>query len=1022
MSTMTEPLDWENPALLHRNRKPGRAASIPFADELSAATRDRGETPYVKLLNGDWGFFYAANIAEVDDEFVSASYNDEAWGKLPVPGCWQLHGHGIPNYTNVNYAFPVDPPFVPTDNPIGLYRTTFTLPGGWDGRRTAIVFEGACSMFNVWVNGVKIGMSKGSHVPAEFDITDALKAGENLLAVQVFTWSDATYLEDQDMWRFNGIFRDVYLVSTSTLAIRDVHATTWAGESEGLKVAREQVPSPAGPWRLRVNAAIAAATHVTENWTVSAKLIDASGAKVSDFALDTLVAVSESDQVLSADIDVFSPALWTAETPNLYTLVVTLTSEGGSLLDIRSFAIGFRDIRIADQQVFINGSPIKIRGVNHHDTHPDRGFAMTRDDMERDIRLMKQHNINAVRTSHYPPDPFLLDLADQYGLYIIDEADLETHGMKPNWYDISRDPAWQSAYVDRAVRMAQRDKNHPSVIIWSLGNESGYGINQDAMAEAIRAIDPSRPIHYECALTSSTVDIVSVMYGDIRKTEEEGARASDPRPWFQCEYAHAMGNGPGNLKEYWEVFEKYPRLLGGCIWEWADHGLRQHRPDGEEWFAYGGDFGDQPHDGNFCVDGLVSPDRVPHPGLLEYKKVIEPVSVVPFADAPGWFTITNKFDHVGLDNLVAHWILTKGLVIVEEGDIELPELAAKESGSLTVPTVIPASDIDSPVVLTVSVRLKSGTVWADAGHEVAYGQYVAPYAARTATPVNGALSVDDAKYAATITGNGFAIEFDKLHGTIAKWTVDGVDLIAAGPKPQIWRAPTDNDKYIQTKWVEAGYDRLWERTASVVLDSSGDTVTIVKHSVLGAYPIAPAFEVATTYAIAASGAVTIDTHIVNWKLSSLVHVPRLGVTLQLPAGFENVRWFGRGPGESYCDLKHHARIGVWTGSVDQQFVPFVRPQEGGNKTDTVWAEVTNGDGVGLRAEGVSNFSVLHYTSEELTAAEHTYDLKPRPETVLNLDFLVSGLGSQSCGPPALERYQIPAEEHAWSITLTPVRG
>ncbi|HEY3329709.1 MAG TPA: glycoside hydrolase family 2 TIM barrel-domain containing protein [Capsulimonadaceae bacterium] len=1020
---MTQPLDWENPGLLHQNREPGRPTAVPFSTESTAATRDRANSPYFKLLNGDWEFAYVPTIAQIDAAFVNPQFDSSSWGSLPVPGCWQLHGHGIINYTNVNYPIPVDPPFVPTDNPIGLYRSTFELPADWAGRRTSITFEGVCSMFKVWVNGREIGMSKGAHIPAEFDITDAVHAGSNLLAVQVFTWSDATYLEDQDMWRFNGIFRDVYLVSQEPVSLRDVTAKTWAGDSEALHVSLSDVPDANAQWHLRVTAEVSnRSTGSAAGLIATAKLIDAAGATTTEFPVGTLAVDAGDVASVSTTVDVTAPALWTAETPNLYTLLVTLTGTDVKAVETRSYAIGFRDIRIAGKVVYVNGSTVKLRGVNHHDTHPDRGYAMTRDDMERDIRLMKQHNINTVRTSHYPPDPYLLDLADSYGLYIVDEADLETHGMKPDWFTISRAPEWESAYVDRAVRMVQRDKNHPSVIIWSLGNESGYGSNHDAMAAAIRALDPGRPIHYESALTSPVVDIVSVMYTNVHGTEEEGARESDDRPWFQCEYAHAMGNGPGSLQDYWDVFEKYPRLLGGCIWEWADHGIRQHKPNGEEWFAYGGDFGDKPHDGNFCIDGLVSPDRVPHPGLKEYKKVIEPVRLTPVDGAPGTFNVVSKYDFRNLDHLTAHWTVTKGQSVVSEGDIALPSVAAHGTGTLVVPATLPASTVAEPVVLMVSVRLKEATVWAPAGFELAWGQYVPPFTAvPSAAPIAGTVKLTDSKYAATIEGDGFVIGFDKLHGKITSWEANGVSLISDGPAVQIWRAPTDNDKYYKDKWIEAGLDRLWERVASVeLLSADANTVKIAKRSVLGAYPIAPVLEFTSTYTFVASGEVSIETTIGQWQLANSPDLPRIGLTLQLPAGFENVRWFGRGPGESYSDMKTAAPFGVWSGTVDEQFVPFVRPQEGGNKTDVAWTEITNAAGVGLRAEGVANFSALHYTAHDLTDAEHTFDLKPRAETILNLDLLQTGLGSNSCGPRALERYLIVPGKRTFTVKLTPI--
>jgi len=1020
---MTQAFDWENPGLLHRNRQAPRATAYPFATEASCLSLDRSQSPYFLLLNGAWRFNYAQTIADAPQGFFAENYDVSKWANLPVPGCWQLHGYGVPNYTNVNYPFPVDPPFVPTDNPIGLYRTTFQIPDAWDGRRQFLVFEGVCSMFKVWVNGLEIGLSKGSHIPAEFDITQACRPGENTLAVQVFTWSDASYLEDQDMWRFNGIFRDVYVLSRAAFELRDVSVNTWAGDSEDLKTSLAGLPNAESTWHLRVGVDVRNHTsNPAAGYRVDAKLFDEAGAQAVALKPIVVGEILAGDCCCAfADVFVASPALWTAETPQLYTLAVSLIDAQGETVETLSVAVGFRDVRIADRQLWVNGVSVKLRGVNHHDTNPDRGFALTREDIERDIAVMKRHNINCVRTSHYPPDPYLLDLCDRYGLYVLDEADLECHGMAVagNLNQLSCDPAWENAYVDRAVRMVHRDKNHPSVIIWSLGNESGFGPNHVAMADAIRAIDPARPIHYEGAGTHEVVDIVSTMYSDINRTNEEGDRLNDDRPWYQCEYAHAMGNGPGGLTEYWEAYEKHPRLIGGCIWEWADHGIRQTRPDGQEWFAYGGDFGDQPNDGNFCIDGLVSPDRVPHPGLVEYKKVIEPVRLAAIEGSPGKFSIANKYDFRNLAHLIAHWTVTRGESAVEEGDIALPNIDAHGVGQLDVPVKLPAGTVDEPVILTVSVRLRDETPWAAAGYEVAWGQYVAPRNQPVTSAANRSfpLILSESQFEATVVGQGFRFEFDRLHGRLIGWEREGTTLLADGPRVQIWRAPTDNDKHMEVRWRESGYDHLWERTLSCQLSVADSAVVAHVSSVLGAFPYAAVLALETTYRISTRGELTI--RVKSTPLRPAANLPRFGITMHLPVGFENVRWFGRGPQHSYSDMKQAARFGVWSGTVDEQFEDFVRPQENGNKTDTVWAEIVNTSGAGLRASGVGNFSVSHYTAEDLTKAEHTYDLKPRAETILNLDFAQCGLGSNSCGPAPWERYLLTHNAREFTVTLAP---
>ena len=1028
---MTMLPDWENPPLTHRNREDAHATLVPYADAASAQNGDRAQSPFFQLLNGQWRFTLAPNISQVPEGFERADYDDGAWGTIPVPGCWQLNGWGRPLYVNTRYPFPVDPPFVPTDNPVGVYRTRFAAPNLDDDERIHLVFEGVCSLLNVWVNGQFAGMSKGSHMTAEFDITGLVRAGENTLAVQVFQWSDASYLEDQDMWRLNGIFRDVYLLARAPVHVRDVKIETWAGDNQTLKVSRENVPAPGAPFGLRVTADVQnSSAGQADGCQVSAQLLDAQGVTVPTHGLEFAAARVPAGEraAVSAMVKVAAPAAWTAETPHLYTLLVTLTAPNGRAREVLSFKVGFRDIRLAEGQVLINGAPIKLHGVNHHDTHPDRGYAMTREDLEGDIVLIKRHNINCVRTSHYPPDPYFLDLCDRYGLYAVDEADVETHGFGEvgQLNQISDDPAWETAYVNRAVRMVERDKNHPSVIIWSLGNESGLGRNHYAMADAIRYLDPVRPIHYEQAGDDPLVDIVSVMYGSVEATRREGERTDDPRPWFQCEYAHAMGNGPGGLKEYQEAFDKHPRLLGGCIWEWADHGLRQRTPEGEEWFAYGGDFGDQPHDGNFCIDGLCSPDRAPHPGLREFKKLIEPARIEVAPDGAS-VQITNRRDHASLDDLTLHWQVQEGMETKSEGTLLLPSIAAQGSATVALPCALSMGSADNPAIVTVSLCLTAGTLWADAGHEVAWGQavFLEPQegegqpAAPAADGLSfAALTVDDGPYAFTIVGEDVSLTFDKLHGQITHWHDEGPNLIASGPRLQVWRAPTDNDVHMAREWRKVGFDRLQHRTVRAEITSQTDRAVVWRvQSVLGAFPIRPAFNVVSVYTLAACRKLTIQTTVT--PLRELPPLPRLGLAFALPAGFDQVHWVGRGPWESYPDMKQSARFGEWQSTVDDLWEPYSRPQDNGSHADTLWVEVGSRQGHSLMMSGVPHFSARHYSVEDVTNAEHTYALRARPETFVALDAAVGGLGTASCGPGPLPEYLLSAQETTFTVTLEP---
>ena len=605
--------DWENPQQLSRNREPAHATLYPFPDETAALSCDRMQSSYFKLLNGDWRFWYSAIGDQLPTRFEDPVFDDTGWACLPVPSNWQMHGYGKPHYTNVAYPYPVDPPHVPQENPVGIYRRTFTVPAAWAGQQIFLTFGGVDSAFYVWMNGRMLGYSQGAHMPSEFNITQYLHAGENTLVVQVYQWSDGSYLEDQDMWRLSGIFRDVYLTSTNDLHIHDVRVRTlldadYTDATLGVQVTLKNcsVQTPSG-------------------YRVVARLLSHDGIVVAQHDFPELSSLNSGEDTMpEMQIAVQRPHKWNAEEPYLYTLLITLADSAGKTLEVQSLRVGFRQVEVRAQQLLVNGVAIKLKGVDRHDTHPDLGHAVPYESMLQDITLMKQHNINTVRTSHYPNDPRWYDLCDQYGMYIVDEADLECHGfgITGDINEISDDPAWEAAYVDRAERMVERDKNHACIIIWSLGNEAGYGRNHDAMAAWIRAHDPTRLIHYEGAFDAKVVDIVSVMYPKVDYLIQQGSKTDDARPFFMCEYAHAMGNGPGNLKEYWEAIYAHPRLIGGCVWEWVDHGIRQHTSAGEEWFAYGGDFGDLPNDGNFCIDGLNFPDRIPHTGLTEYKKII----------------------------------------------------------------------------------------------------------------------------------------------------------------------------------------------------------------------------------------------------------------------------------------------------------------------------------------------------------------------------------------------------------------
>jgi len=1028
------PSDWQNPHLLHRNRQPAHVDLVPF-DDINSALRG-GLSPYRQSLSGPWRFHYAENPAQMPGSFEAPEHNDAGWDEIYVPGNWQMQGYGIRNYTNIRYPYPVDPPFVPTENPVGCYRRYFTIPSLWAGRRIFLNFEGVNSAFYVWLNGKMVGYSQGSHMAAEFDITEFAQPGDNLIAVQVFQWCDGSYLEDQDMWRFSGIFRDVTLTARPSTFIRDITIqTTFDADYKNAT--------------LKIDADINGLSS-----TMSATLFDAAGMPVNE----STIAVENNRAV--AGVPVTAPHPWTAETPYLYTLVLAIDGEAVS------FKVGFREIKWGDGRLRLNGVPLLLNGVNHHDTDPDTGHAMSMEAMERDIVLMKQHNINCVRTSHYPPDTRLIELCDRHGLYVIDEADIETHGFGSfDWSFLSKHPEWTEAYVDRAERMVERHKNHPSVIMWSLGNESGYGENHAAMAAWIREHEPTRPIHYEGDRDASVADVLSRMYDHVDIVVNEGKKDDDKKPYFLCEYAHAMGNGPGSLQDYANAFESSPRNLGGCIWEWADHGVRMpagtsavgsSKVAAEEWFAYGGDYGDYPHDGNFCIDGLVSPDRVPGPGLIEYKKVIQPVRVEAVDLAKGILTVTNKRKFATLADLAVSWSIEREGELVQQG--LLPSLATPPGQSDEIAIPYSLDNITGELFLTVRFALAQPATWAEAGHEVAWAQFALPTPPLThanhvaAERGQASLTAVDEPYRVLVQGDDFAIVFDKLRGTISSWRSHGLELIESGPQLNVWRAPTDNDCGVDWSkghnvttagsWIDAGYDRLTPRIARVSLVSTGPSEAIVEiDSVYGSPDRRPAFRCSFRYTIDSSGGVSIETHVV--PAPEIATLARLGLALTLADRFDRFAWYGLGPHDCYIDRRESGRVGVYGGLVKDQYVPYIRPQEYGNKMDVRWADLTDTNGHGLRVTGgtpspivgqasllvssrlgevsLLNVSAHRHTLEDLTKAKHTYELPWSNSTALYIDIAQRGLGSQSCGPGPLDRYLLPPTETTFTVFLTPIK-
>jgi len=990
--------DWEDQKILERNRMPARAYFVPFQDEAAALSGERGRSDRFRLLNGVWKFHHADCPAHVPEQFAEETYDVSDWGDIEVPRSWQTLGYDYPHYTNVPYPFPTDPPHVPTENPTGSYRRDFWVSEAWAEHQISLRFEGVDSAFHVWVNGQPVGYSQGSRLPSEFDITPYVRTGSNTVAVRVYRWSDGSYLEDQDMWWLSGIFRDVYLLARPQVHLADFRVRTQLDDA--YKDATLDL-------RVTVNNS---SSDDSARCTAEARLLDADLQPVFESPLSGQIEVHPSGQAyLDLTGPVTGPEKWSAERPYLYTLLVVLKDEEGNELETVTSKVGFRRVEIKDGNLLVNGAAIMVKGANRHDHHPDLGKAVPLESMIEDILIMKRHNLNAVRTSHYPNDPRFYELCDYYGLYVLDETDLECHGFlfAGDVSQLSKDPSWEDAYVDRMVRMVERDKNRPSVIIWSLGNESGFGANHEAMAQWARTIDPTRPIHYEGDKELVVADIIGPMYSHVDNVIQVGEGKEpisfsghnlDPeeytkRPFILCEYAHAMGNGPGGLKEYWDAFYKYERLQGGFVWDWIDQGLRQRTANGAERFAYGGDYGDEPNDGNFLINGLIFPDRKPSPGLIEYKKVLEPVRVEAVDLAAGKVQITNRHDFIGLDHLLTSWEVVADGTAIQAGTVPTPDIPAGESGEVTIPLKLPGTP--SPGTdywLNLSFTLAHDTDWEAKGHEVAWAQFRLPVelkpAPRLETDSMPRLRLEDSARALLVSGVDFGLAFEKAPGELASWRYQNAPVILRGPKLNFWRAPTDNDARIQSEWQKAGLDSLQHRVDSFAVAEGEDGRTAqVRTCVRIAPPILDkAFRCDYAYTIYGSGDVLLEVH--GAPEGEFPVLPRIGLQMALPRRLDRVCWCGRGPGESYRDSKQAGRFGVWSACIDDLYTPYVFPQENGNRTDVSWVALTDVRGVGLFAAGLPflDFSAHRFRTEDFQRARHTDELCPRNEITLNLGF------------------------------------
>ncbi len=1026
--------DWENPSRLHRNRLDPRAYFIPHGHGDIALSPGR-RSSRVLSLDGTWNFHLAPSPRQTPENFEDERFDDSQWEQIPVPSNWQMEGWSAPAYTNVNYPFPVDPPRVPTENPTGCYRRSFDLPADWIGRNIRIRFDGVDGTFRLWVNGKQIGMSKGSRVPAEFDISTALRSGRNLLAVEVLQWSDAGYLEDQDMWWLSGIFRSVRLITAGDpVGIEDITLVTDLAEDHASAQVQAQVK-------------LINHSQSRARGTLQAKLMDPAGRDMGDAGVDFDME-SHENRNLELDLPVDQPRLWTAETPELYTVLLVVQDASGQCLEAVCQRIGVRSVGYEDGVLKLNGRPIKLKGVNRHEFHPDLGRALPLETMREDVLLAKRHNINTIRTSHYPPDPRFLELCDEYGLYVVDEADLETHGFGPSHGDmgtLSKDPRWKDAFCDRMERMVHRDKNRTSVLLWSLGNESGFGDNHREMARLTRRIDPTRLIHYEGDRESEVADVVSQMYTGHQALEEIGRRkksSKDPsvqaslagtaidKPMFLCEYAHAMGNGPGGLQDYWDIIYAHKRLSGGCVWEWIDHGIRVEDEEGSEFYAYGGDFGEDVHDGNFICDGLLLPDRTPSPGLVEYKQVLCPVHVEAVDARQGKIRLTNRYDFLSLEHLQLSWTLEADGKTVQAGAMACPAVKPHRKRTLQLPLDLPVSPApETEFWLNLHFRLSEPAPWAPAGFELGSSQcrleVQTPQLDALDRTLMPQLRVNALKTGLTVEGRDFALQFDTVRGHISAFGAQGRPLLLSGPRLCFWRALLDNDRQFAPNdpngWRQARLHQLSERLESFDWKMVDEQCIEVEVETRVAPPVkAFGFNCRYSYRIYGTGDIVLNTRITpQGELPETL--PRVGLRMQMPDSICQAQWFGRGPGEAYIDSRQAALVGRYAASLEDLHTPYVFPQENGNRHEVRWVCLTDQRGGGLLAVArpLLDFSAHRYSMEDLDAARHGPDLPRRNFVELHLDHGHHGLGSNSCGPMPLDQHRLLTKPYSFSVRLRP---
>lgn len=1037
--------DWENPSVIGINKEQPHAILYPFDTYEQAIEGHHDNSQWIQMLNGDWKFNWVKHPDERPINFYETAYDDTGWKTIPVPSNWQMHGYGKPIYTNVKYPFKNNPPYVMSEpdsaytsfemrNPVGSYRHRFTVDEQWDGRELFIHFNGVKSAFYIWINGKKVGYSQGSMTSAEFNVTDFVKKGENLLAVEVYRWSDGSYLEDQDFFRFSGIFRDVYLMATPKLHIRDFFA-------------RSKFDANYNNAELNVTAYIhnyADSAHYRTHLELD--LVDAEGNYYKQSPLNehlTVMILPGNESVVHLKHKVLQPNKWSAENPYLYKAILTLKDDDGNVIERVSSDFGFREVKVEDGELLVNGQPIYIKGVNRHEHDPVTGRAVSRERMLEDVLIMKQNNINTVRLAHYPNHPYFYELCNKYGLYVIDEANIESHeiGYEPS-KTLANKLEWREAHVDRIRRMVERSKNHPSVIIWSLGNEAGDGTSFEVARDYIRQRDPSRLVQYERAGTRSYTDIICPQYSHPWElvnyasgnagavytyawtwgTFDYEASATRTQPWIFSEYAHCMGNSLGNFQDYWDVIEGHKYLQGGCIWDFVDQGLQATDADGNIYFKYGGDYQDYPNDGNFCCNGIVRPDRTPNPALYEVKKVYQYQKIEPVNLLKGEVDLFNKHFFIGTDHLQFSWELSENGQVIQKGDLPGYNVLPRQKMRIRIPFTQPVLKAGAEYHLKVSAALNQDVLWAPKGHVTAWDQYAVPFevpaAAITSETSMQAVQLVQDDASIRVFNKAFSVEIDAHSGQLVSYKRKKTEMLTAPMKVNFWRVPTDNDRGNKMPARLAVWKNPTLKVAAVDVTQTKLSQVVVKvNSELG---VGTDSRVVSTYTISGDGSVEVNTA-VSLAGENIPEMPRFGVQMAIDDKYNNLSFFGRGPWETYWDRKTCGEVAVHKGKIEDFIHDYVRPQENGNHADVRWVTFRDGKTNGLKidANELIHFSAWPYSMATLEAATHPVFLTRDGNITLNIDYKQMGVGGDdSWGSKTHEKYWLNKKHYEFGFTLS----